>query len=150
MRILKVLTVIGTRPEAIKMAPVIKRLRETAGLKADVCATGQHRQMLDQVLALFDLVPDYDLNVMSGGQDLTDVTTNILRKMRDLLKAHRYDGVLVHGDTCTAMSAALAAYYERIPVAHIEAGLRTGDIYAPWPEEINRQIIGRIASLQGF
>lgn len=129
------------------MAPVVKQLQNTDGIQADVCVTAQHRQMLDQVLSLFEIVPEFDLNVMKPGQDLTDVTATILRSMRDVLKAHRYDYLLVHGDTSTTMSAALAAYYERISVGHIEAGLRTGDIYAPWPEEMNRQIVGRISHL---
>ncbi|MGR3617735.1 MAG: non-hydrolyzing UDP-N-acetylglucosamine 2-epimerase [Paracoccaceae bacterium] len=144
---MRVLTVFGTRPEAIKMAPVVHRLQDITGIESHVCVTAQHREMLDQVLELFNIVPDFDLNVMKPGQDLTDVTAAILRAMRDLLKVNRYDYLLVHGDTSTTMSAALAAYYERIAVGHVEAGLRTDNIYAPWPEEVNRQIVGRISNL---
>jgi UDP-N-acetylglucosamine 2-epimerase (non-hydrolysing) len=129
------------------MAPVYKKLVETNGIVVDLCVTAQHREMLDQVLDLFDIKPRYDLNLMKPGQDLTDITSRILLAMRDLLADNPYDLLLVHGDTTTTMSAALAAFYARVPVAHVEAGLRTGDIYAPWPEEMNRMVVGRIASL---
>jgi UDP-N-acetylglucosamine 2-epimerase (non-hydrolysing) len=144
---MKILTVFGTRPEAIKMAPVVNALSQTAGIESQVCVTAQHRQMLDQVLHLFDIRPEYDLNIMKPGQDLTDITANILLGLRSILKAQRFDMVLVHGDTTTAMAASLAAFYEKVPVAHVEAGLRTGNMYAPWPEEMNRSIVGRIAQL---
>lgn len=144
---MRVIIVFGTRPEAIKMAPVIRKLKESPGIEVDVCVTAQHRQMLDQVLDLFGIEPDFDLNIMRPGQDLTDITANILVEMRGVLRQHHYDWVFVHGDTTTTMAASLAAYYEQIPVAHVEAGLRTGNIYAPWPEEMNRSIVGRIASL---
>lgn len=144
---MKVLIVFGTRPEAIKMAPVVHRLKATPGLDVDVCVTAQHREMLDQVLALFDIVPDFDLDVMKPGQDLTDITSNIILAMRDVLKAQRYDRLLVHGDTTTTMAGALAAFYAQVPVGHVEAGLRTGNLYAPWPEEANRMIVGRLADL---
>ncbi|NTU52722.1 MAG: UDP-N-acetylglucosamine 2-epimerase (non-hydrolyzing) [Chlorobiaceae bacterium] len=144
----KVLIVFGTRPEAIKMAPLVK---EFAGnpdeFETVVAVTGQHRQMLDQVLGLFEIVPDYDLNIMQQGQDLYDVTTRVLTGMREVLDSAVPDYVFVHGDTTTSMAAALAAFYRQIPVAHIEAGLRTRNIYSPWPEEMNRQLTGRIASL---
>ncbi|OZO45734.1 UDP-N-acetylglucosamine 2-epimerase (non-hydrolyzing), partial [Pseudomonas fluorescens] len=130
---MKILLVFGTRPEAIKMAPVVKRLQETPGLEAKVCVTAQHREMLDQVLVLFGITPDYDLNIMKPGQDLTDITARILVALRDILKAERFDRLLVHGDTTTTMAAALAAFYEKVSVGHVEAGLRTGNIYAPWP-----------------
>lgn len=143
---MKILIVFGTRPEAIKMAPVVKRLQETPGLDAKVCVTAQHREMLDQVLDLFGITPDYDLNIMKPGQDLTDITARILLALRDLLKAERFDRLLVHGDTTTTMAAALAAFYEKVSVGHVEAGLRTGNIYAPWPEEMNRSLVGRIAA----
>jgi UDP-N-acetylglucosamine 2-epimerase (non-hydrolysing) len=142
---MKVLTVFGTRPEAIKMAPVVQALAAAPGIEARVCVTAQHRQMLDQVLTLFGITPDIDLDIMKLGQDLTDVTARILAGMRDVLAAERPDLLLVHGDTTTAMAAALAAYYARVDVGHVEAGLRTGNIYAPWPEEMNRAIVGRIA-----
>jgi len=144
---MKILVVFGTRPEAIKMAPVVKRLQATQGFETHVCVTGQHREMLDQVLALFDIVPDHDLNIMKPGQDLTDITARILTALRDVLKDGGYDRLLVHGDTTTTMAASLAAFYAQIPVGHVEAGLRTGDIYAPWPEEMNRSLVGRIARL---
>lgn len=144
---MKILVVFGTRPEAIKMAPVVLALRQEAGLQVEVCVTAQHRQMLDQVLELFGIVPEHDLNIMKPGQDLTDITSNILLGLRDVLKAGRPDVVLVHGDTTTASTAALAAFYEKIPVGHVEAGLRTGNIYAPWPEEMNRALLGRLATL---
>jgi UDP-N-acetylglucosamine 2-epimerase (non-hydrolysing) len=145
--LLKILIVFGTRPEAIKMAPVVKQLQSTAGLTVHVCVTGQHRQMLDQVLALFGIVPDVDLNIMKPGQDLTDITATILLALRDVLATGAYDRLLVHGDTTTTMAASLAAFYARVPVGHVEAGLRTGNVFAPWPEEMNRMVVGRIADL---
>lgn len=144
----KVLLVFGTRPEAIKMAPLVKEFQKhNDKVETIVCVTGQHRQMLDQVLSLFDIVPDYDLDIMKQGQDLYDVTSRVLVGMRDVLKEVQPDVVLVHGDTTTSTSAALAAFYQQIPVGHVEAGLRTHNIYSPWPEEINRQLTGRIATL---
>jgi UDP-N-acetylglucosamine 2-epimerase (non-hydrolysing) len=142
----KILTVFGTRPEAIKMAPLVKALAAEDSIDARVCVTAQHRQMLDQVLDLFEIVPDFDLNLMKPGQDLTDITCNVLTGMRDVFKQWTPDIVLVHGDTATAMAAALAAYYAKIPVGHVEAGLRTNDIYSPWPEEMNRRMVGRVAT----
>lgn len=142
----KVMLVFGTRPEAIKMAPLVKEFQKNSNdFQAIVCVTGQHREMLDQVLDIFDIKPDYDLNIMKQGQDLYDVTARVLVGMRDVLKKCRPDVVLVHGDTTTSTSVALAAFYQQIPVGHVEAGLRTHDIYSPWPEEMNRQITGRIA-----
>ncbi len=142
----KIMLIFGTRPEAIKMAPLVKGLHAFPDkFKTVVCVTGQHRQMLDQVLDLFEIVPDYDLNIMKQGQDLYDVTSRVLLGMKEVLSAERPDVVLVHGDTTTSMVAALAAFYQHIPVGHVEAGLRTHDIYSPWPEELNRQITGRIA-----
>lgn len=139
--------VFGTRPEAIKMAPLVKAFeKHPQDFNTLVCVTGQHREMLDQVLHLFDIVPDYDLNIMKQGQDLYDVTARVLVGMRDVLKEAQPDVVLVHGDTTTSTAAALAAFYQQIPVGHVEAGLRTHDIYSPWPEEMNRQITGRIAT----
>lgn len=139
--------VFGTRPEAIKMAPLVKEFQKYPDkFKTVVCVTGQHRQMLDQVLELFEIVPDYDLNIMKQGQDLYDVTARVLVGMRDVLKEVKPDIVLVHGDTTTSTAAALAAFYQQIPVGHVEAGLRTHNIYSPWPEEMNRQITGRIAA----
>ena len=139
--------VFGTRPEAIKMAPLVKEFEKHPDkFKTIVCVTGQHRQMLDQVLELFDIKPDYDLNIMKQGQDLYDVTARVLTGMRDVLKEAQPDVVLVHGDTTTSTAAALAAFYQQIPVGHVEAGLRTHNIYSPWPEEMNRQITGRIAT----
>lgn len=139
--------VFGTRPEAIKMCPLVKEFQKyTEDFKTIVCVTGQHREMLDQVLQIFDVKPDYDLNIMKQGQDLYDVTTRILIGMRDVFKVCRPDVVLVHGDTTTSTAAALAAFYQQIPVGHIEAGLRTHNINSPWPEEMNRQITGRIAT----
>lgn len=129
------------------MAPVVKMLEHAKSVESEVCVTAQHRQMLDQVLELFDIRPDYDLNIMTPGQDLTDITSNILLGLRDVLKRTRPDLLLVHGDTTTTMAASLAAYYEKVPVGHVEAGLRTGNIYAPWPEEMNRSLVGRIAAL---
>jgi len=141
------MSVFGTRPEAIKMAPLVKELaKHTDRFRSVVCVTGQHRQMLDQVLRIFDIQPDYDLDIMQQGQDLYDVTSRVLLGMRDVLRRARPDIVLVHGDTTTSTAAALAAFYEQIPVGHVEAGLRTHDIYSPWPEEMNRQITGRIAT----
>lgn len=139
--------VFGTRPEAIKMAPVVKKLQSTEGLEVDVCVTAQHREMLDQVLQLFDITPRFDLNVMKPGQDLTDITSRIILALRDVLKENQYDRLLVHGDTTTTMAAAMAAFYAQVSVGHVEAGLRTGNIYAPWPEEMNRMLVGRMADL---
>lgn len=144
---MKILIVFGTRPEAIKMAPVVAALKAAPGLDVRVCVTAQHREMLDQVLALFGIVPDYDLDLMTPGQTLNALTARILTGLKDVLASADFDLVLVHGDTTTAMTAALAAFYERVPVGHVEAGLRTGNKYAPWPEEINRTIVGRIAAL---
>lgn len=139
--------VFGTRPEAIKMCPLVKEFQKhTEEFKTVVCVTGQHREMLDQVLHLFDVKPDYDLNIMKQGQDLYDITARVLTGMRDVLKECKPNVVLVHGDTTTSTAAALAAFYQQIPVGHIEAGLRTRNIYSPWPEEMNRQITGRIAT----
>lgn len=141
----KILTVFGTRPEAIKMAPVVKELQKHPELfETKVCVTAQHRQMLDQVLDLFDIVPDYDLDIMKPGQSLTDVTCNVLQGLAPVLEEFRPDVVLVHGDTTTTMAASLAAYYQKIDVGHVEAGLRTGNIYSPWPEEMNRRLAGAI------
>ena len=142
----KIILVFGTRPEAIKMAPLVKEFQKHPGdFETTVCVTGQHRQMLYQVLDIFDITPDYDLNIMKQGQDLYDVTARVLTGMRDILKEARPDVVLVHGDTTTSTAAALAAFYQQIPVGHVEAGLRTHNIYSPWPEEMNRQLTGRIA-----
>lgn len=142
-----VMLVFGTRPEAIKMAPLVKEFQKCPeAFKTIVCVTGQHRQMLDQVLQLFEITPDYDLNIMKQGQDLYDVTARVLTGMRDVLKEAQPDVVLVHGDTTTSTAAALAAFYQQRPVGHVEAGLRTHNIYSPWPEEMNRQITGRIAT----
>lgn len=143
----KIMLVFGTRPEAIKMAPLVKKFQEQSDqIETIVCVTGQHRQMLDQVLDLFEIKPDFDLNIMKAGQDLYDVTSRVLLGMRDVLKEVKPDVVLVHGDTTTSTAAALAAFYQQIPVGHVEAGLRTHNIYSPWPEEMNRLITGRIAS----
>src|SRR5574344_1905650 len=143
----KIMLVFGTRPEAIKMAPLVKEFQKyPQRFQTIVCVTGQHREMLDQVLEIFNIIPDYDLNIMEKGQDLFDITCRVLLGMRDVLKSVSPDIVFVHGDTTTSTAAALAAFYQQIPVAHIEAGLRTGDIYSPWPEEMNRQITGRIAT----
>lgn len=142
-----IMLVFGTRPEAIKMCPLVKEFqKDLSEFKTIVCVTGQHREMLDQVLTIFDVEPDYDLNIMKQGQDLTDVTARVLTGMRDVFKQCRPDVVLVHGDTTTSTAAALAAFYAQIPVGHVEAGLRTHNIYSPWPEEMNRQITGRIAT----
>lgn len=143
----KVMLVFGTRPEAIKMCPLVKEFqKDTKNFETIVCVTGQHREMLDQVLTIFDVKPDYDLNIMKQGQDLTDVTARVLTGLRDVFKVCRPDVVLVHGDTTTSTAGALAAFYAQIPVGHVEAGLRTHNIYSPWPEEMNRQITGRIAT----
>ena len=143
----KIMLVFGTRPEAIKMAPLVKEFQKYPDkFKAIVCVTGQHREMLDQVLRIFEIAPDYDLNIMKQGQDLYDVTSRVLLGMRDVLKEVQPDIVLVHGDTTTSTAAALAAFYQQIPVGHVEAGLRTHNIYSPWPEEMNRQLTGRIAT----
>lgn len=143
----KIMLVFGTRPEAIKMAPLVIEFQKNGDkFQTVVCVTGQHREMLDQVLKMFDISPDYDLNIMKQGQDLYDVTVRVLTGMRDVLKKCKPDVVLVHGDTTTSTAAALAAFYQQIPVGHIEAGLRTHNIYSPWPEEMNRQVTGRIAT----
>lgn len=143
----KVMLVFGTRPEAIKMAPLVKEFqKDHKNFQTLVCVTGQHREMLDQVLQIFDIHPDFDLNIMKQGQDLYDVTSRVLLGMRDILRQVQPDIVFVHGDTTTSTASALAAFYQQIPVAHIEAGLRTYNIYSPWPEEMNRQITGRIAT----
>lgn len=143
---MKVLTVFGTRPEAIKMAPLVHALAKDPYFEARVCVTAQHREMLDQVLHLFSIVPDYDLNIMKPGQGLTEITCRILEGLKPVLESFRPDVVLVHGDTTTTMAASLAAFYQRIPVGHVEAGLRTGDLYSPWPEEANRTLTGRLAT----
>ena len=143
----KIMLVFGTRPEAIKMAPLVKEFQKSPEkFKTIVCVTGQHREMLDQVLHIFDITPDYDLNIMKQGQDLYDVTARVLTGMRDVLKEAQPDVVLVHGDTTTSTASALAAFYQQIPVGHVEAGLRTHNIYSPWPEEMNRLITGRITT----
>lgn len=143
----KIMLVFGTRPEAIKMAPLVKAFQaKNDEFETIVCVTGQHREMLDQVLHLFDIKPDFDLNIMKQGQDLYDITSRILLGMRDVFKVCKPDILFVHGDTTTSTAAALAGFYQQIPVAHVEAGLRTNDIYSPWPEEMNRQITGRIAT----
>lgn len=143
----KVLIVFGTRPEAIKMAPLVKEFKkDSKNFETRVCVTAQHRQMLDQVLEIFDIVPEYDLNIMKAGQDLYDITANVLVGIRDVLADFKPDIVFVHGDTSTTFSASLAAFYSKIKVGHIEAGLRTNDIYSPWPEEGNRQLTGILAN----
>ncbi len=142
----KVLLVFGTRPEAIKMAPLAKAFENEPTIESKVCVTAQHREMLDQVLDMFDIKPDYDLNIMKAGQDLFDVTTNVLLGLKDVLNDFNPDVVLVHGDTTTTSASSLAAFYNKIKVGHVEAGLRTGDIYSPWPEEANRQITGVLAN----
>lgn len=143
----KVMLVFGTRPEAIKMCPLVNEFQKYTDIfETTVCVTGQHREMLDQVLSVFDIHPDFDLNIMKQGQDLTDVTARVLTGMRDVLQQYKPDVILVHGDTTTSTAAALAAFYAQIPVGHVEAGLRTNNIYSPWPEEMNRQITGRIAT----
>jgi len=143
----KILMVFGTRPEAIKMAPVYEVLKGTSGLDVRIAVTAQHREMLDQVLRLFNIKPDYDLNVMRPGQGLTEITAEILKGLKPIFEDFVPDLLLVHGDTTTTLSASLAAYYQQIPVGHVEAGLRTGNIYSPWPEEINRKVAGTIAQL---
>lgn len=143
----KIMLVFGTRPEAIKMAPLVKEFQKYPDqFETIVCVTGQHRQMLDQVLDLFEIQPDYDLNIMKDGQDLYDITSRVLLGMRDVLKEVKPDVVLVHGDTTTSTAAAIASFYQQIPVGHVEAGLRTHNLYSPWPEEMNRQVTGRIAT----
>ena len=144
---MKVLIVFGTRPEAIKMAPVVKAFQSDNRFDTRVCVTAQHREMLDQVLDLFEITPDYDLNIMKAGQDLTDVTCAVLTGLREVLKEFQPDRILVHGDTSTTMSASLAAFYQQVKVGHVEAGLRTGDIYSPWPEEANRKIASCVTDL---
>lgn len=145
---MKVLIVFGTRPEAIKMAPLVKELQKyPEEFELKMCVTAQHRQMLDQVLELFEVQADYDLNIMKSGQDLYDITSNVLNGIKPVLQSERPDIVLVHGDTTTTFAASLASFYEKIPVGHIEAGLRTGNIYSPWPEEMNRQLTGSIAAV---
>ncbi|MDC7716132.1 UDP-N-acetylglucosamine 2-epimerase (non-hydrolyzing) [Vogesella sp. DC21W] len=142
---MKVLTVFGTRPEAIKMAPLVHALAEADGIDSKVCVTAQHREMLDQVLALFEIKPDYDLNIMKPGQSLSQITSTILQGMEPVLADFKPDIVLVHGDTSTTLAASLAAFYARIKVGHVEAGLRTGNLYSPWPEEANRKLTGALA-----
>jgi UDP-N-acetylglucosamine 2-epimerase (non-hydrolysing) len=144
---IKALIVFGTRPEAIKMAPVINAFKSSNYIDLKVCITAQHREMLDQVLELFSIKPDFDLNLMKSNQDLTDITIGVLRGVREILKLWRPDWVLVHGDTTTTLAASIAAYYEKVAVGHVEAGLRTGNIYSPWPEEINRQLVSNIAGI---
>ncbi|MBU2891913.1 UDP-N-acetylglucosamine 2-epimerase (non-hydrolyzing) [Colwellia sp. D2M02] len=144
---MKVLSIFGTRPEAIKMAPLVQKLAEDERFNAKVCVTAQHREMLDQVLELFEITPDYDLNLMKPGQDLTDVTCGILQGLKPVLAEFKPDYVLVHGDTATTFSSTLAAYYQQIKVGHVEAGLRTGNLYSPWPEEGNRKLTGALAEV---
>ena len=144
---IKILSIFGTRPEAIKMAPLVKALNLADGFEAKVCVTAQHREMLDQVLDLFEIVPEYDLNIMKPGQSLYDVTTNILLGLKPILEEFKPDLILVHGDTSTTLSASLAAFYQQIPVGHVEAGLRTGNLASPWPEEGNRKLTGAITKL---
>src|SRR5690554_6487127 len=144
---MKVLTVFGTRPEAIKMAPVVRALLEDDAFDAKVCVTAQHREMLDQVLDLFSIRPDFGLNLMKPGQDLTDITSNVLQGMRQVYANWKPDMVLVHGDTTTTMAASLSAYYARVKVGHVEAGLRTGNKYSPWPEEANRCLAGSLSDI---
>jgi len=142
----KVLLVFGTRPEAIKMAPLVKAFEKEESIESKVCVTAQHREMLDQVLEMFDITPDYDLNLMKPGQDLYDITANVLLGLKDVLRDFKPDVVLVHGDTTTTSASSLASFYEKVKVGHVEAGLRTGDMYSPWPEEANRQITGVLAN----
>ncbi len=144
---MKVLTVFGTRPEAIKMAPLVKKLNEEPGIRSVLCVTAQHREMLDQVLELFELVPDYDLNIMKQNQTISQITSNVLMGLEEVFRKETPDIVLVHGDTTTTFAASLAAFYQQIPVGHVEAGLRTGDKYSPYPEEMNRIMTGHIADL---
>ena len=146
-KLVKILVVFGTRPEAIKMAPVVKALRKSDSFDLKVCVTAQHREMLDQVLSLFEIVPEYDLNVMQKDQDLYDVTSNILLGIREILSSFQPDLVLVHGDTTTTFTVALGCFYKKIQVGHVEAGLRTGNLYSPWPEEANRQLVSKITRL---
>lgn len=143
---MKVLTVFGTRPEAIKMAPLVHALAADVRFDSKICVTAQHREMLDQVLSLFEITPDYDLNLMQAGQTLNDITARILLGLKPILQEFKPDVVLVHGDTATTFAASLAAYYEQVPVGHVEAGLRTGNIYSPWPEEANRKLTGALAT----
>ena len=143
----KIMCVFGTRPEAIKMAPVVKALDAAEGIDSRVCVTAQHREMLDQVLHLFDIVPHHDLNIMAPGQDLYDITTRILLGLRDVLREEKPDMILVHGDTTTTFAASLAAFYEKVPIGHVEAGLRSGNLQSPWPEEANRKLTGVLANL---
>ena len=142
---MKILTVFGTRPEAIKMAPLVQVLQQDPVIDVRLCVTGQHREMLDQVLKLFDLVPDYDLNIMQPSQNLSDITCRILQQLGPILLKEQPDLILIHGDTATALSVSLAAYYHRIPIGHVEAGLRTNDLYSPWPEEGNRKVTSQLA-----
>ena len=144
---IKVLSIFGTRPEAIKMAPVVEYLKGDDRFISKVCVTAQHREMLDQVLQLFSITPDFDLNIMKPGQDLTDITSSILLGLRSVLQEFKPDYVLVHGDTATTLAATLASYYQQIKVGHVEAGLRTNNIYSPWPEEGNRKLTGALANL---
>lgn len=144
---LKILSIFGTRPEAIKMAPLVIKLQQHPDIESYVCVTAQHREMLDQVLQLFDIVPDYDLDIMKSAQNLTDITSEILKKLEPVLQQLKPDRVLVHGDTTTAMVAAMTAFYQKIPVGHVEAGLRTGDLYSPWPEEMNRRVVSVYADM---
>ncbi|ATA26216.1 UDP-N-acetylglucosamine 2-epimerase [Brenneria goodwinii] len=142
---MKVLTVFGTRPEAIKMAPLVRVLAQDEAFESRICVTAQHREMLDQVLRLFDITPDYDLNIMQPGQSLSEISSRILRGLEPVMAEFKPDLVLVHGDTTTTLTASLAAFYQRIPVGHVEAGLRTGNLYSPWPEEANRKLTGHLA-----
>lgn len=144
---MKVLTVFGTRPEAIKMAPLVKKLRAHSEIEDKVCVTAQHREMLDQVLELFEVKPDYDLNIMKAGQDLYDITAKILLGLREVIEDFKPDWILVHGDTTTTIAASMAAFYGKVKIGHVEAGLRTGDLQSPWPEEANRTLTGRLANL---
>lgn len=143
---MKVLTIFGTRPEAIKMAPLVYALAQDEAFESKICVTAQHREMLDQVLRLFAITPDYDLNIMQPGQGLSEITCRILEGLQPVLTAFKPDLVLVHGDTTTTLAASLAALYQRISVAHVEAGLRTGNLYSPWPEEANRKLTGHLAT----
>ena len=144
---MKLLTVFGTRPEAIKMLPLVDLLRQDEKIDSALCVTAQHRELLDQVLGLFQVTPDFDLNLMKDGQDLTDITASVLINMREVINEFKPDRILVHGDTTTTIAVSLAAYYQKVPVGHVEAGLRTGNIYSPWPEEINRKLTSSIADL---
>lgn len=143
----KILIVFGTRPEAIKMAPVVRALKSDTTFETRVCVTGQHREMLDQVLKVFNIKPDYDLNIMKKNQDLTDITSDVIIGLRETLNSFKPDSLLVHGDTTTTLAASLAGYYARVPVCHVEAGLRTGNIYSPWPEEMNRKLASSISDI---